>query len=97
MYAVYVSRVRCKAFLSIQQRPNVVYFASMSYALCIPTRFAVPWQSVHMRSNVEYFAGSHAYLLGPHGDKLSLVVRKAVFEVSDQVRHRPGCTVTQDG
>ena len=27
----------------------------------------------------------------------SLVVRKTVFVVSDQVRHKPGCTVTEDG
>ena len=27
----------------------------------------------------------------------SLVVRKPVFGVSDQVRHKPGCTTTQDG
>ena len=28
---------------------------------------------------------------------LSLVMRKPVFGVSDQVRHKPGCTVTEDG
>ena len=28
---------------------------------------------------------------------LSLVVRKPVFGVSDQVRHKPGCTATEDG
>ena len=28
---------------------------------------------------------------------MSLVVRKPVFEVSDQVRHQPGCTTTEDG
>ena len=28
---------------------------------------------------------------------LSLVVRKPVFGVSDQVRHKPGCTTTEDG
>ena len=28
---------------------------------------------------------------------LSLVVRKPVFRVSDQVRHKPGCTATEDG
>ena len=27
---------------------------------------------------------------------MSLVVRKPVFGVSDQVRHRPGCTATED-
>ena len=29
--------------------------------------------------------------------KMSLVVRKPVFGVSDQVRHNPGCTATEDG
>ena len=28
---------------------------------------------------------------------MSLVVRKPVFRVSDLVRHKPGCTVTDDG
>ena len=28
---------------------------------------------------------------------MSLVVRKPVFGVSDQVRHKPGCRATQDG
>ena len=30
------------------------------------------------------------------GNKMSLVVRKPVFGVSDQVRHKPGCAVTED-
>ena len=28
---------------------------------------------------------------------MSLVVRKPVYGVSDQVPHKPGCTATQDG
>ena len=28
---------------------------------------------------------------------MSLVVRKLVFGVSDQVPHKPGCTATEDG
>ena len=28
---------------------------------------------------------------------LSLVLRKSVFGVSDQVRHRPACTAAEDG
>ena len=28
---------------------------------------------------------------------MSLVVRKPVFGVSDQVRHKPDCTATEDG
>ena len=28
---------------------------------------------------------------------LSLVVRKAVVGVSDEVRYKPGCTATEDG
>ena len=48
--------------------------------------------------------GSNAPLpLGPLGYgtplpiHISLVVRKPVFGVSDQVPHKPGCTVTEDG
>ena len=29
--------------------------------------------------------------------KMSLVLRKTVFRVSDQVRHKPGYTATEDG
>ena len=29
--------------------------------------------------------------------QMSLVVRKPVFGVSDQVRHKPGCTAKEDG
>ena len=32
-----------------------------------------------------------------HKGKMSLVVRKPVFGVSDQVRYKPGCTATEDG
>ena len=31
------------------------------------------------------------------GDYMSRVVRKPVFELSDQVRHKPGCTTTEYG
>ena len=30
-------------------------------------------------------------------DHMSLVLRKPVFGVSDQVRYKPGCTATEDG
>ena len=29
--------------------------------------------------------------------RMSIVVRKPVFGVSDQVRHKSGCTTTEDG
>ena len=32
-----------------------------------------------------------------HTDTMSLVLRKPVFGVSDQVPHKPGCTATEDG
>ena len=40
-------------------------------------------QRVHLQRNKQYY--------------LSLVVRKPVFGVSDQVRHKPGCTITEAG
>ena len=36
------------------------------------------------------------YLSKSLGYKMSLVVRKLVFGVSDQVGHKPGCAVTAD-
>ena len=54
--------------------------------------------------DVKQAAYNHCVLklgLGPTvcdlDDKLSLVVRKPVFGVSDHVRHKPGCTATEDG
>ena len=46
--------------------------------------------------------GDKGLLASAYDDKkhqlnLSLVVRKPVFGVSDQVRHKPGCTATEDG
>ena len=32
-----------------------------------------------------------------HHGKMSRSVRKPVFVVSDQVRHKPGCAATEDG
>ena len=44
-------------------------------------------------------ASQSVYLLtsGRSGIYMSLVVRKPVFGVSDQVPHKPSCTTTQDG
>ena len=47
------------------------------------------------------FGGAHSvkmYLVGFHSHLyMSLVVKKRVFGVSDLVRHKPGCAVTEDG
>ena len=32
-----------------------------------------------------------------HYNNLNLIVRKPVFGVSDQIRHKPGCTIKGDG
>ena len=40
---------------------------------------------------------SHVLYMEDSSSKMSLVVRKSVFGVSDQVRHKPGCTTTEDG
>ena len=38
---------------------------------------------------------SHSYSIEIYD--MSLVLRKLVFGVSDQVQHKPGCTATEDG
>ena len=41
---------------------------------------------------------SHEEVHNDHcGDHRSLVARKLVFRVSDQVQHKAGCTTTEDG
>ena len=47
------------------------------------------------------FSGSQVPVLSPVTDNwwnnMRLDVRKPVFALSDQVRHKPGCTATEDG
>ena len=52
----------------------------------------------------KYFAAQYSVplwkaniIMGKFVFHLSLVVRKPVFGVSDQVRHKPGCTATEEG
>ena len=51
-------------------------------------------QSIESKIVVSIFIFAFLQVIHYH---LSLVVRKPVFGVSDQVRHKPGCTVIQDG
>ena len=47
---------------------------------------------------VSHFSFEDLVLIGPVAVlHMSLVVRKPVFGVSNEVRHKPGCTVTEDG
>ena len=70
------------------------------------TTFQVLWKSLR------WFRGKKLYIIfftiyahdGPlwscdqhHDVDMSRDVRKPVFGVSDQVRHKPGCTATEDG
>ena len=43
------------------------------------------------------FSLKSAFVFAAYTVKMSLVVRKPVFGVSDQVRHKPACTATEDG
>ena len=47
----------------IQQRSNAIYFAAMSYVLCIPTRFKVPWHCqcicVALSNTLRYRTGTY--------------------------------------
>ena len=47
--------------------------------------------------DTERFSTKHFYADMYNHIKMSLVVRKPVFGVFDQVRHKPGCTTTEDG
>ena len=61
----------------------------------------------HMYIHVYIYIYIYIYISVIHGftdeqircvsDNMSLVVRKLVFGVSDQVRHKPGCATTEDG
>ena len=48
---------------------------------------------------IRMHSDQHLYCLLPrkYQAKVSLVVRNSVFGVYDQVRHKPGCTTTEDG
>ena len=46
---------------------------------------------------VPNLVGNRKYMFSYNVDHMSLVVRKPAFGVSDQGRHKPGCTVTENG
>ena len=52
--------------------------------------------AVKCAHNIMITCPCHLYPLTPHF-YMSLVVRKPVFGVSDQVPYKPGCTATEDG
>ena len=60
-------RIACTLYYALSSECRIYCFhvvcTAYSFALC--GAVALP---VHMSSNVEYFAGSNAYLLRPHGD-----------------------------
>ena len=68
---------------------------SVSY---IKLKLAIIRQSDYIGTFTSTFATHECYLpvLGVHV-YMSLVLRKPVFGVSDQVRHKPGCTALEDG
>ena len=49
-----------------------------------------------MVQEVDLDGDGHIDYEGNVETKISLVVRKPAFGVSEQVRHKPGCTATQD-
>ena len=51
--------------------------------------------SMHFNCSSDYGGSRFSHNLASY--QMSLVVRKPVFGVSDQVLHNPGCTATEDG
>ena len=73
---------------------------------CSTQNLALFGQAVSEKKVFENSTRIHVYSLGAGTDnplgsnvisKMSLVLRKPVFGVSDQVQHKPGCTATEDG
>ena len=65
------------------------------------------WYSINFVILAAGFVGIHIFPIkmssiktekqSPVSYNTSLVLRKPVFGVFDQVRHKPGCTATEDG
>ena len=51
----------------------------------------------HVEDNLLYCLAVVWYQRLQNKQHMSLVLRKPVFGVSDQVRYKPGCAVTEDG
>ena len=65
------------------------YMLNVEYVDCMyPQWKFIP--NLHVSSMEELIPNLHVI-------DMSLVLRKPVFGVTDQVRHKPGCTVTEDG
>ena len=81
---------------------NVVRFLSLKIRLKKPTGLKSAYHfmavDISFLAVVQRINGSLNFHLthGPNNIEMSLVVRKPVFGVSDQVRHKPGCTATED-
>ena len=50
-----------------------------------------------VNSFIKYYSSKKVILFIEVLQYMSLVLRKPVFGVSDQVPHKPGCTTTEDG
>ena len=67
--------------IELFQSSNKIYKLSLPNLAIAVLKFRSP--------SVEKFTAFRYYL--------SLVVKKAVFGVSEQVQHKPGCTAIEDG
>ena len=70
----------------------------MVSASCIRSHIATTGQTNSISQNLKKLTTKTNYAVPlVKRLKMSLVVRKPVFGVSDQVRHEPSCTATEDG
>ena len=62
----------------------------------LKTDYLMSWLNL-VFSSTEAIMVTLIGLINSLGDSLSRVMRKPVFGVSDQVPHKPGCAITEDG
>ena len=80
------------------QKPRRPVFSQRG-SYCKPTFFMAFRLCIFVFTNIFVLIYFHDYAKKKHSmsSQMSLVVRKPVFGVSDQVRHKSGCTATEDG
>ena len=80
-------------------RDSLKLFVTILPLICraVPRNQAHLWSGAGRKTPLLPSCSCNPCVPSTSSRQMSLVARKPVFGVSDQVRHKPGCTTTEDG
>ena len=74
--------------------PDCILYDGMKFIKSMPA--PIDPKEMYQLYQLAAAVRSHVFHFSSGVSNMSLVVRKPVFGYSDQVRHKPGCTTTED-